>query len=578
MKRFKTIWKYAKRYKYLFALSELCIIVSYSISIILPFNFSILIDRVLYGSEYELLSRVILNYICLFVISFGFNLLFSYVWQTLSNRFVVDIKTDMYKKILQAKASQLADMNVGDYIHRIDSDSDNFLAYIQRNIFHFANSIVLCIVIVYSIWEINKLLSIILIIAAVLPIIATKILLPIRKKYANVLKNETGIVSGILYEFMNNFMDIKLMIADNWANSKFKEKALKLIHYQNKDRWADYSLNKITYLINLTCSIIIYILSVNLILEHKMSAGIMVAIINLIGLLHKKLNWILRIYSDLPSRNTSINRVIEVLNLDSETDGIDNKRRIDNRIESIVFQNVSFNYNDQNETLSNISFELALGRNALVGESGSGKTTIAGLMIGLWSPISGKILLNGVDINTYSVYSIRQHIGLLSQEVFLFNGSLRDNILMGKNNITDETILELCRELGLEECIISTPNSLDTIMSRATDLSKGQKQRIMIARLLLRDTDVLIFDEAVAALDIETEKRVFDTIYRRCKNRIVLVISHRFSTIKGCDKIIVLNNGKIETSGTHNELIRRSKTYTSLFGEDIDDKDQIESI
>ena len=100
MKRFKTIWKYAKRYKYLFALSELCIIVSYSISIILPFNFSILIDRVLYGSEYELLSRVILNYICLFVISFGFNLLFSYVWQTLSNRFVVDIKTDMYKKIL----------------------------------------------------------------------------------------------------------------------------------------------------------------------------------------------------------------------------------------------------------------------------------------------------------------------------------------------------------------------------------------------------------------------------------------------------------------------------------------------
>lgn len=562
-KRLKSIWLFGKKYIHMFALAEICILVSYTISVLLPLNLSELTDKVLYREQYDLLPSIIGNYVLLFIIATVFNFTYAFVWQYLKNHYVLDVKNKIFEKVVMAKASFLSSMNSGDIMTRIDSDSDQFIHVIQRNLFHFVNSGIMCSGIIILVAQINLTIAVMLIIAAALPIILTRFCGRFTEKYSKQSREITGSMIGRIYELLKGFREIKLMNAGVWAENQLLTPLKRIILFGNKLRRTDFFVNKGIYLINLSVAIIIYGFSVYLVAREELTVGFFLAIVEYIALLHKKFNWMLRIYLDWFARKISIDRVNEILNQESESqDGY----KIE-RIADIEFRNVSFSYDKKNPVLKDLSFCIGEGHTVgIVGASGNGKTTIISLLLGLYQADGGNICINGISISEINPASLRNKIGVVSQDIMLLEDSVRYNLNLGQH-YSDEDIYDALSVVNLLDTITGLPKGLDTVISSTShNLSGGQKQRLMIARLLLKKPQLIIMDEATSALDIETERCITEYLHTHTKNVTMLVISHRLETIRNCDKILVLNEHGIESSGTHKQLLLESATYNALFG------------
>ena len=233
----------------------------------------------------------------------------------------------------------------------------------------------------------------------------------------------------------------------------------------------------------------------------------------------------------------------------------------------LVFDHVSFHYQENNEVLDDVSFHLEAGKTlALVGPSGGGKTTICHLIPRFYFLEEGHIYIDKIDISDYTLRSLREKIGIVQQDVFLFGGSIKDNILYGRPNATDEEVLEAARRANILDFINSLPNGWDTeIGERGVRLSGGQKQRLSIARLFLKNPPILILDEATSALDNTTEMLIQRSLQELAKGRTCLIVAHRLSTIKNADEIAVVSKGKIMEKGTHDELMKLNGIYSGLY-------------
>lgn len=563
LQRFKCIWKFGKKYIPMFVVAEICILVSYAVSVLLPLNLTRLTDRVLYGREFYLLSEVIKDYIYLFVTATVFNFIYAFVWQYLNNHYVLDIKNKMFEKIIFAKASFLSGMNSGDIMTRIDGDADQFIYVVQRNLFHFLNSTIMCAGIVVLVARLNLMISIMLVIAAVLPIIITRLCGRFTEKYSREFRETSGQIVGKLYEIIKGFREIKLFQAESFAFKKIFMPLKRLIILGNNIRSMDFWVNKLIYFVNLSASIIIYGYSACLVAKGELTIGGFLAIIQYIALLHKKLNWILRIYLDWFNRKVSIDRVTEVLNLEGETRQGEEITSID----SIEFKDVDFAYNSENVVLNGFNLKIKRGEKVgIVGGSGNGKTTAISLLLGLYDANKGSILINGIPLFEINPSAIRKNIGVVSQDIMIFEDTIRYNLNLC-NNYSDEEIYEALNAVKLTETIAKLPDGIDTKISAAShNLSGGQKQRLMIARLLLKKASLIVLDEATSALDVETEKSITKYLSSMSDNTTMLIISHRLEAIKNCNKIMVLDEHRIVDVGTHDELLRSSPVYSRLFG------------
>jgi len=233
----------------------------------------------------------------------------------------------------------------------------------------------------------------------------------------------------------------------------------------------------------------------------------------------------------------------------------------------IEFENVSFSYNDHTRVLKDLSLTIDAGKTlALVGPSGGGKTTLCHLIPRFYEADSGRIAIDGRDIKGVTVLSLRRNIGIVSQDVFLFAGSVRENIRYGRIDATEEEIIEAAKKAEIHDTIMEMENGYDTqVGERGVRLSGGQKQRISIARIFLKNPPILILDEATSALDTVTEARIQQSFEELAKGRTTLVIAHRLSTVKNADEIIVIDEDGVGERGTHEELLKKDGTYAALY-------------
>jgi subfamily B ATP-binding cassette protein MsbA len=303
------------------------------------------------------------------------------------------------------------------------------------------------------------------------------------------------------------------------------------------------------------------------IINDQLKTGELISFMLFIGFLVAPIVQMSNIGTQLTEAFAGLDRTEELLNTPVEDDGIARTITMNDIKGDIIFDDVSFAYEEGKEVLSNINFSAPAGTvTALVGTSGSGKTTIAGLAASFLTPVSGKVTVDGIDLSKVLLTSYRSHLGVVLQDDFLFEGTIRENIIFPRPKATEEQIQQAVKAAHVDEFTKRFEKGLDTLIGeRGVKLSGGQRQRIAIARAILADPRILILDEATSNLDTESEAYIQESLKTLMKGRTTFVIAHRLSTIRQADQILVVENGRIAERGHHEELIQKKGRYFELY-------------
>ncbi|MBN4070902.1 ABC transporter ATP-binding protein, partial [Crocinitomix catalasitica] len=374
-------------------------------------------------------------------------------------------------------------------------------------------------------------------------------------------------VTGRLTETLGGVRVIKAFASEEQETKVFNEGVMRLFQNIRKSMLATAAVRSAaTFLIGLT-SLIIFGVGGYYMMNDDMSIGDFIAFIALLALMVAPIVQMSNIGSQLTEALAGLDRTQELMDTADEDDPTDRTIILDNMTGNVHFDNVSFAYEEDKEVVHEIDFEAPLGSvTALVGSSGSGKSTIAGLAASFMKPDSGKVLIDGEDLAKVNLSSYRQNLGVVLQDDFLFEGTIRENILFPRPDATEEQLLKAVEDAYVSEFTDRFEEGLDTVIGeRGVKLSGGQRQRVAIARAILANPKIIILDEATSSLDNESESLIQESLGRLMEGRTTFVIAHRLSTIRKADQILVIENGRIVERGKHDELIEKEGRYHELF-------------
>ena len=370
----------------------------------------------------------------------------------------------------------------------------------------------------------------------------------------------------VVKAFTNEGHERKLFAQDNQAYRATKLEAYRIMALTHSSSYMSMRLTQL----------VVMVAGSYFVISGSLSSGGFVAFLLLVNVFFRPIQQINQVIELYPRGIAGFKRYLELLGTEPDIVDKPGAVAVDHLRGDIAFEDVRFSYSDRLPVLEGVNLKIAAGETvAFVGPSGAGKTTIASLLPRFYDVSAGRITIDGIDVRDMTTESLRRQIGIVQQDVFLFAGTLRDNIAYGKLGASDEEILEAARRAQLEDLLASLPHGLDTVIGeRGVKLSGGQKQRLSIARIFLKNPPILILDEATSALDTETERAIQHALDELAKGRTTLVIAHRLATIKHADRIVVVDGGRVVEQGRHDELLRHGGVYSRLheaqFGERLD--------
>jgi subfamily B ATP-binding cassette protein MsbA len=385
------------------------------------------------------------------------------------------------------------------------------------------------------------------------------------KKYSHRSQAKNADVITRLTEVFNNTEIIKANATEKYEMHRFSLQNWQFFKINMKSVYVGEIVSPLMEIIGASGLAAVIFLGGREAYNGTMTPGEFIAFLTAVGQVFQPIRRIGSIYSKIQDAVAASERVFEIL--DTQTQIVDGTKELKSEIEKIEFRDVVLKYENSN-ILDGISLKISSGENiALVGDSGGGKSTLMNMLLRFYDPDSGKIDINGIDIKEFTQKSLKHHIALVTQRVYIFQDTLAANVAYGEDEIDKEKVVEALKLADAYEFVQNLEDGIETMMSEAgSNLSGGQRQRISIARAIYKHASLILFDEATSALDNESEKRIQAALDEYTKDKITLTIAHRLSTIEHADKILVLQKGRIVSSGTHEELLENSEVYQRLAG------------
>ena len=495
----------------------------------------------------------------------------SFLNNWIAQHITFDMRNKMYKHLQQMSQKFFTSNNQGDIITRMTSDISGVERVVTSTFTSIlSNSITLVVAIIIMFKE-NWILATVGILVIPLFTIPTRWAGKTRWELTQDAQECNDEVNGILNETLSvsGQLLVKLFGKEEYEYNRYKNVNQRMINLNIKESMAGRWFMVIINTFSSVGPMLLYLVGGILMMKYdsSLTVGDITVLVALLGKMYGPVNSLLNIQVEWIRSMALFTRIFEYFDMPIEIKNSENPITLENVDGNIEFKNVEFSYDGERKILKDINFELKSGRSiALVGPSGSGKSTIANLIPRLYDVCNGTITLDGVDVRNLDLAWLRDKIGIVSQETYLFNGTIRENLLYAKPDATDEEIMDACKKANIDDFILKQEKGLDAMVgNRGLKLSGGEKQRLSIARVLLKDPVLLIFDEATASLDSISEKKIQDAINPIIDSRTSILIAHRLSTILAADEILVIKDGVIAERGEHAELVKAGGTYAELY-------------
>ncbi len=564
---YKRLWTYTKRYKLMFALG----IIGVSIDAAMQASFikfmEPLIDRVFVGkdSEFGLWLAGVIFLVAITRMVGNFVGVYGMEW--VGRRVVADLRQELFDQYVHLPASYYDRFSAGQLISKLAYNSEQVANAATKSVVSALRDVLLVILLLGVMVTTNMMLTLVMLLLVPMIGLLVTVVSGRFRKISHRIQDSMGNVSHVTEEAVVGQQVVKVFQGQAAEMQRFgsvNERTRRLHMRMVATHLASSSLVQLAAAFAL---VLLMVIATRPSMLNEISAGTFTAVFwAMVGTI-PPLKRLTTVQSQMQKGIAAADSIFEVLDSEAE---IDKGELVVDRVEGFIeFRNVSFRYaSSEKAVLDDVSFKVPAGSvTALVGHSGSGKTTLAGLLPRFYAYSDGHILLDGRELSDYKLENLRSHIALVSQDIVLFNDTVAGNIAYGAlSGAPQETVLKAARDAHAMEFIEALPQQLDTeVGERGTLLSGGQRQRIAIARALLKDAPILILDEATSALDSKSERAIQDAFAEVMKNRTTLVIAHRLSTIENADQVIVLEQGRVIETGTHQELLKNGQVYARLY-------------
>lgn len=590
MKELSYLNKYFIKYKYSFSLGILITIIAQIFSLFTPQLISKSLNaiekfdklpeaeqssQVIIDTYREGLTHNVLLIIATTIVAGFLTFLMRQTLIVMSRHIEFDLKNEVFKQYENLSQNFYKQNRTGDLMNRISEDVSKVRMYVGPAVMYTINTFIRFAIVIIYMYNVSPLLTLYTILP--LPILSYcifKLSSEINKR-STTFQQYLSKVSSFSQEIFSGIRVIKAYSLENQHQNNMvaladesKKKSLDLAKVQSLFGPLMIALIGISNLVVIYFGGLMYI---NGTIPNIGTIAEFILYVNMLTWPVASLGWVSSMVQEAEASQKRLNEFLKI-----EPEIKNNNENTSDIQGSIAFENVSFTYQDTNiEALKNVTFTVKKGETlAILGKTGSGKSTILSLISRLYDVTEGKITIDGKEISTLNLYDLRNNIGIVPQDAFLFSDTIKNNIKFGNQNATDEEVIEAAKNAVVHDNIAAFNKQYDTVLGeRGITLSGGQKQRVSIARAIIKNPAILLFDDCLSAVDTETEETILNNLFEICKDKTTIIVSHRVSSAKNADKIIILEDGRIIQQGSHNQLINQEGYYASLYLKQLSEKE-----
>lgn len=567
MKNYIRLLTYVKPYLPRMILAIVCIILAASANLYVPWILRDIIDKVLASKDMTTLNAIAAGIVVVFflrgIFFFGQTYLMSYIGQ----KVIIDIREAIYRHMQKLSLSYYEKRRTGQLMSYITNDVAAVQGALVESMIELVTESMTLIGSLTVMFYLHWKLSLLTLITAPLVGQAMNIFGKKLRNSSTLIQERAADITSVLQESISSVRVIKSFAREDFEIERFKIENQNNFRAQMKNSQIMATLTPIIEFVAALGVTMIIWYGGREVINGNLTAGSLIAFLVYAVNLSNPIKRLSRVYGNIQKAMAAAQRVFDVLDTKPEIEDAPDAKVLAQIDGHVAFQQVTFEYKPGEAALKNVDLEVQPGQVvAVVGPSGAGKTTIANLIPRFYDPVAGSIAIDGIDIKTVTLKSLREQIGIVPQETVLFNGTVYSNILYGRLDATKDEIMAAAKAANAHNFIMDMPDGYETqIGERGSKLSGGQRQRISIARAILKNPRILILDEATSALDTESEKLVQEAIDKLMVGRTSFVIAHRLSTVQRADVIVVMERGKIAEQGTHDELLALGGLYSKLY-------------